>query len=227
MSSFLSLYLDAPMQSWGYMSKFDRRTSLGFPTKSGIAGILCAAMGIGKDDRAQLAKIAKLEMKVYVLAGEKCEIRRITDYHTVGGGFDEKKSTYERQSIVKKADGGVGGTVQTYREYLLDAKFGVLLSGDETLLTTVELALQNPRWGVWLGRKSCVPTAPLSQGIHKTLEEAISAIKSAFEKTHGEKCEIRKTVTESPTFSEGRDSYMDLPIDFGERKFSFRRVSTG
>ncbi len=227
MSSSIALYLDGPMQSWGYMSKFDRRTTLGFPTKSGVAGMICAAMGIGKDNLEQLANIANLDMKVYALAGGKCEIRRTTDYHTVGGGFDEKKSPYEKQSIVRKASGGVGDTVQTYREYLLDAKFGVILSGDEDLLKAIDSALRNPRWGVWLGRKSCVPTAPISQGIHKSEEESVSAIKEAFEKTHGEKCEIRRTITDVANFVEGSDSYMDFPTDFAERKFSVRRVSAG
>jgi len=227
MTKLLALYLDGPMQSWGYMSKFDRRTSLGFPTKSGIAGMICAAMGVGKGDIGQLANISKLDMKVYVLSSTRSEIRRITDYHTVGGGFDEKRSSYEKQSIVRKASGGVGGTVQTYREYLLDAKFGVILMGDAELIGTIDNALRNPRWGIWLGRKSCVPTAPVSQGVYELQEDAMSAIKTAFEKTHGEKCEIRKTVADATSFSEGSDSYMDIPIDFGKREFSIRRVSTG
>lgn len=222
MNKFLALYLDGPMQSWGYMSKFDPRTTLGFPTKSGILGMICAAMGIGKQDIKQLANIAKLKMKVHTLTDGKSEIRRITDFHTVGGGFDKET---EKQNIVKKASGGVGNTVVTRREFLLDAKFAVILTGDAKLLNEIDSALRNPRWGIWLGRKSCVPTAPVSQGVHESEEDAVSAIRAAFEKTHGEKCQFRKTVTDAASFSEGSDTYMDFPIDFGKRNFSSRRVN--
>ena len=48
--AYLALYFDAPLQSWGYASKFDRRTTLAHPTRSGVIGLLCAAAGIGIAD---------------------------------------------------------------------------------------------------------------------------------------------------------------------------------
>ena len=227
MNKFLALYLDGPMQSWGYMSKFDRRTTLGFPTKSGIAGMICAAMGIEKADTAKLAEIANLNMMVYVLSDRerKTEIRRITDFHTVGGGFDEKKSAYENQSIVRNAKGKPGNTVVTRREYLLDAKFAVILSGEDALLEKMDTALRNPKWGVWLGRKSCIPVAPVAQGCHESQEKSLAAVKEAYKKMHGKECEFRKTISDVASFAEGSDSYMDVPLDFGKREFSVRRIS--
>lgn len=227
MDKFLSMYLDSPMQSWGYMSKFDRRTSFSCPTKSAIIGMICAAMGIPKSDTDSLAKLAKLDMTVYVFGSEGKNVDRLTDFHTVGGGFDKDRSSYERQSIVRTAKGTPGNTVVTRREYLLDAKFAVILGGDEDLLLKIESALKNPRWGVWLGRKSCVPAAPVCQGCHNSIEEAVEAAKSAFLKTYGEPCEIRRTISEAANFADGSDSLMDVPLDFseGKRTFSMRRIS--
>lgn len=224
MKRYLALYLDSPMQSWGYMSKFDRRTSFSCPTKSAIIGMICAAIGIPKSDTDSLARLAELEMTVYTLSLPKKRIDRLTDFHTVGGGFDKDKNP---QNIVKTAKGKPGNTVVTRREYLLDAKFAVILAGEADLLEKIGEALKNPRWGVWLGRKSCVPSAPISHGLHVSMEEALEAAKSAFLKTYGKPCEIRRTVSEATNFADGSDSLMDVPLDFreGKRNFSMRRIS--
>ena len=37
---YLLLWLEAPLQAWGHDSKFGRRDSLDFPTKSGVLGLL-------------------------------------------------------------------------------------------------------------------------------------------------------------------------------------------
>ena len=221
MNRFLSLYLDSPMQSWGYMSKFDQRTSLAYPTKSGICGIICAAMGIAKTETDKLANIANLKMTVYVLNHPG----RMKDFHTVGGGFDKNQSSYEKQSIVTNAKGKTGNTVVTRREYLLDAKFAVILEGQANLLLEVELSMKNPKWGVWLGRKSCVPTVPIAQECHDSIENALEAAKSAYNKTYGKYCEVHKIISEVANFADGSDCLMDTPLDFAKREFTVRRVA--
>ena len=37
----LLLWLEAPLQSWGAGSRYGRRDTLPFPTRSGILGLLC------------------------------------------------------------------------------------------------------------------------------------------------------------------------------------------
>jgi len=44
----LALLLDGPLQSWGLASRFQRRTTGLYPTKSGVIGLLSAAMGLAK-----------------------------------------------------------------------------------------------------------------------------------------------------------------------------------
>jgi CRISPR system Cascade subunit CasD len=210
--NWLALYLDAPMQSWGYQSHFDRRTSLPYPTKSGIIGMICAAMGIKRDDRSMIRQLVDLKMRIYVFS----TIRRITDYHTVGGGYDPRA---ERYWMPRKADGSVPKPVVTYRDYLLEGKFGVLLHGDGALLEHCKEALANPKWGVWLGRKSCIPSSFICHGRFPSEKEALKHL----EGISGKKA-VRR-VTEVARFEDGTDTLPDIPIDFSNRDFSFRRIA--
>lgn len=89
--------------------------------------MLCAALGVDRSDLDMPAALAGLEIEVLSL----CHPTRWTDYHTVGGGYDPKT---QRQWMPRKVNASTPDPVLTYREYLADAKFGVLLSGDEELL---------------------------------------------------------------------------------------------
>lgn len=55
MNPYLLLWLEAPLQAWGHDSRFGRRDSLDFPTKSGTLGLLCCARGAGGEEREWLA----------------------------------------------------------------------------------------------------------------------------------------------------------------------------
>jgi CRISPR system Cascade subunit CasD len=212
------LYLDAPMQAWGCSSRFNRRTTASWPVKSGIVGMLCAAMGIERDDEAGIARIAALAMKTYTL---KSDGRRLMDYHTVGGGYDPKT---ERQYMSNKAGGGSPDPVLTDREYLLDCKFGVVLSGNEDVVKQCAAALENPKWGVWFGRKCCLPAARICEGIFDSIEAAeVCLHEIAMEnrwKTKG-----WRVVREAEHFDDGTDSLMDVPLNFVTRQYRTRRIA--
>ncbi len=208
----LALYLDAPMQSWGHSSRYDRRTTIGFPTRSGMLGMVCAALGAERTDLELLERLGGLRMTTYKLRSEG----HLTDYHTVGGGYDPK---LERMNVVRKADGGWGkDPVQTWREYILGARFGVVLSGEEGLLKRIAHALRDPRWGIWFGRKCCIPASPLVHGLHPTQAEALETVEQLAGTRH------RQRIEEVERFDEGSDTVRDVPLDFGERRFAARRV---
>ncbi|MCL4844870.1 MAG: hypothetical protein KJZ79_23670, partial [Bryobacteraceae bacterium] len=92
--------------------------------------------------------------------------QRLEDYHTVGAAYDED-DRWERMMMIHNTAGkikktnGVYSPVVSTRHYLLDARFGVLLEGPAALLEEIAGALRNPKWGVWLGRKCCVPATPV------------------------------------------------------------------
>jgi CRISPR system Cascade subunit CasD len=147
------------MQSWGTRSRFDERDSELEPSKSGMVGLLCAAMGIARQDTASTLALAALSMGVRV--DREGTLRR--DYQTA-------------QSKSKR---GIISTVQTVRYYLADAVFLVGFMGqDLALLQQLSQALQNPVWALSLGRKSYVPSPGvwLPDGLRQqqTLTEALA-----------------------------------------------------
>jgi len=174
------------MQSWGSASRFTRRTTELFPTKSGIIGLLAAALGVDKykpDEARAIARLAALHCSVITLPrkprGRTVPILRLEDYHTIGAAYDED-DRWQRQMMVHTAEpkrklrkiSGMYCPETSIRHYLLDARFGVLLEGDKALLQEAAAALRNPRWGVWLGRKCCLPASPVLVAIAKTRDEA-------------------------------------------------------
>lgn len=207
----LALYLDGPMQSWGHASRFNRRTTLAFPTRSGVTGMLCAALGVDRSDRGMPAALASLEIEVLSLRHPT----RWTDYHTVGGGYDPKT---QRQWMPRKANASTPDPVLTDREYLADAKFGVLLSGKPPLLGLCHDKLQNPVWGLWLGRKCCIPASPVCQGLFASRGEAVEHLKSLAS------ARVVRRVREVRRFDDGNDTLMDVPVCFETREFRPRRI---
>ncbi|MDR3766401.1 MAG: type I-E CRISPR-associated protein Cas5/CasD [Butyricicoccus sp.] len=143
--STLLLRLAGPLQAWGTESKFDIRRTEWEPTKSGVIGLLMAALGCRRDDTQTLQQLECLRMGVRV--DQPGELLR--DYHTAhpikGTGYITK------------------------RHYLADAVFVVGLESEDTnLLKILEAALYAPAFPLFLGRRACPPTLPLVLGLRKT-----------------------------------------------------------
>lgn len=179
----LAFVLDAPLQSWGTESRFQRRGTGLHPSKSAVLGMIAAALGIDKydpDATQAEAGLAALDFSCAVLPrmvsgprGQRpARARQLVDYHTVGGGYDPDNA---RLSIPRSAERGSFGTVVTRRTYLADARFLVLLQGDSGLLERVQEGLRNPVWGLWLGRKSCPPAMPVHPALAPTRSAAVAA----------------------------------------------------
>lgn len=219
----ISFYLDAPMQSWGASSKFQYRETGAFPSKSAVIGLVAAALGINKDspdETEQLAPVGNLRYTAVKLP-KPHPVNRLTDFHTVGGGYDKKGPPTEKMNIPRKASGAPFGTVITRRSYLTDAAFAAILEGnDEALLKRIRLALLDPVWGVWFGRKTCLPATPLTPSLADTRESALLALLAAlpgrepipltsFE--YQEECE-----TSVP--GDGSFTQSDQPVAFGKHQ---------
>ena len=207
----LPLLLDGPMQSWGHASRFERRTTALHPTRSGILGLIAAAVGIDKHTADEVAQLARFNaLLVTTLSLPRCRRRapellmqRLEDYHTVTG--------------IRRASGKVDdeATVQTYRHYLLDARFGVLLEGPSPLLEEIAAALRNPKWGVWLGRKCCLPATPLLVAPPGDRAAVWSALiqRAGYSGTETE--EQFDRVLEVAATDPGADMIEDAPVAFG------------
>ena len=56
------LRLIGPMQSWGTTSRFDERDTGKEPTKSGVLGLVAAALGIDRENWHDLEPLCRLRM---------------------------------------------------------------------------------------------------------------------------------------------------------------------
>jgi CRISPR system Cascade subunit CasD len=129
------------MQSWGTRSRFDERDSDLEPSKSGVLGLICAALG--RDRHEQVNDLAALRMGVRV---DQPGILRY-DYLTAQDTGSSKRPP---------------PTVISRRYYLADATFLVGLEGDDqSLLERLHAALKNPVWPLSLGRKAYLPSEPV------------------------------------------------------------------
>lgn len=153
--SGLLLRLAGPLQSWGERSKFDNRDTAGFPTRSGLLGMIACAQGRTRGD--PLDDLSSLSFTIRI---DRPGVRLI-DYHTTGGGLRDglKVPTADGKG---RPDGK--GTLQTWREYLADAVFIVAAEGPDDLLTEIHHKLASPRWQPYLGRRSCPPEQPMLLG---------------------------------------------------------------
>ena len=212
----LAFYIDAPLQSWGASSKFQNRETNSFPTKSALIGILAAALGIDKwdsDEAEKLQVLTALKMTVVKLLKEKAPITRLSDFHTIGGGYDKNKSLREKMSISSKASGGPFGTVITRRSYLNDARFIALFEGEQSLLKKIQIALLNPTWGLWFGRKHCLPATPLSPTLGKDKQAALDALLVILPEYQPQDLEAFEYQKESDA---GVFYQSDQPVAFGQ-----------
>lgn len=227
----LALYLRAPMQSWGASSKFDHRGTLDAPTRSGLLGMIAAACGIDKNDeeldRKWLARAAKLSISVLVFRRGD----RMTDYQTVGGNYD-RDNPWQKRMIPTTPNGNPRGTVVTRRDYLTDSVFGAVLSGDDVLVEEMATALDDPVWGVWFGRKSCIPTEPILTGIYGSDDEARGALSGRFRssierlrgKITGENDYSVKFDVLEATVDDVEYTLLDVPVSFKKREFGARLI---
>lgn len=207
--AWLALRLEGPLQSWGFEDRFNRRKTSSLPTKSALLGLCCAALGAGRGSQEEKAWLSRLNrlgcLVIDTRASGDRPMRRMEDFHTVQN--------------TRTADGKIKETHITHRTYLNDAAFAALLGGDAVTLNEVKQALADPVWGVWLGRKACIPSAPVLVGVFATeaaaLEQVLDGrLLTAF--THQR---------EVNAFADGNDTFMDTPITFADpREFTPRRV---
>jgi CRISPR system Cascade subunit CasD len=141
----------------------------------------------------------------------------LEDFHTVGGGYD-RDDPVDKLRIARKASGGVSTTIVTRRFYLEQARFAALIEGDSGILQKAAAALEDPVWGVWFGRKCCLPAAPLLPTLASSISKALDAL---LQKTGS------RIVGEGRIEQDGDGAWHhpDQPVSFGRREFISRPLS--
>jgi CRISPR system Cascade subunit CasD len=223
----LLLRLVGPMQSWGTGSRFTERETRLEPSKSGVLGLLCAALGKPRQERSEengrfptLAELTSLRMGVRVDAPGVVGV----DFQTAGGGSYPWRHSYG----VAKANGAAPESVMSWRYFLQDAVFLVGLESESpALLERLQQALAHPVWALSLGRNAYVPAPPvyLADGLvlNQDLLGALATYPLLIPGPAGEAEVIRRVVldTKQPDSTEYRQ---DVPLDFERRLFGRRPV---
>lgn len=133
----LLLRLSGPLQSWGSDSLYDDRETDYFPTKSGVTGMLAAALGLQRGDSLEELNCLKFGVRV------DFQGTYLNDYQITNMGEKWKLNV-------------------SHRGYLSDALFlAGVCTHDLQVLEKLEAALKHPKFVLYLGRKSCPPTQPV------------------------------------------------------------------
>jgi len=223
---FCLLWLEAPLQSWGVDSKFGRRESLNFPSKSGVLGLVLCAMGKSGPQIDLLKDLSSGAFSVisYKNPANSFGETRLCDFHMVGSAYDDKDPWF-KMHIPKTSEGKAavgGGTKLTYRYYLQDAKFAVIIEVDNDLCKDIETAFNCPVFDIYFGRKSCVPTDKIFRGCYSSYSEAQNAAnRIALEKKLEEKFKVIEGEHEGDIMV-----LADVPVQFGTRKKYKERIVT-
>jgi len=247
----LLLKFVGPMQSWGSRSRFDLRDTEQFPTKSGVLGLVAAALGRSREK--PIDDLAKLRFGIRIDREGIVRYDFQTALHVRKAGRDKKTGKFiiyalnpKEQSMLSKylkawldiKDISVkidpkNRTVTSKRYYLSDAAFLVGLEGDEALLQTIEAALKNPKWPLFLGRKGYLPGEPVhfAEGgiVNKPLEAALAQKEPIAPPRNPNDTSFRYAIELAPGCEPGFPwlihEVWDQPVaPFAERRFAARRV---
>lgn len=218
MPRFLILRLDGPMQAWGTHTFEDFRPSSLFPTRSGLLGLLGACLGIDRHDHTGLEQLAasveftvRLDRSVLRPETEmpvpKAAVK-LPDYHTVIEARRANRPPKKRE------------TIQSWREYLFDAAFTVVIaekSGAAVTLEAIAHALRRPCFTPVLGRRACPIARPLLDAGPVDASDAKAALANALPSGG-------MIYTEGDWGSEQPMRIRDVPMHGRHRRFGTRQV---
>ncbi|MBX3119703.1 MAG: type I-E CRISPR-associated protein Cas5/CasD [Fimbriimonadaceae bacterium] len=218
----LLLRLEGPLQSWGYRSRFSDRDTGMEPTKSGVIGLMCCALG--RDRHEGIRDLVGLRMTVLV----EQEGKLLNDFHTAGAGVFRGQKGY----AAPKSDGSKGkDAVIMNKRYLQDASFLVALEGPRELLERIAAALDDPIWPLSLGRKSCPPATRVLVGIFEG--DVLDMLSTALDETnvngHQRFGRTHRCIRELEPGDFAGEPIQDVPIEWPDRqtrKYGIRYIET-
>ena len=175
MREHLTFLLAAPMASFGSYAGHERRGSELVPLRSAVLGLVGAAIGIDRSDAD-----GQSDLRRYSVAVQSFQSSVPTrDYHTVQTVPTSKaRRPNSRRSALERAGRDVN-TIITIRDYRCDVLIGAALWGDgQWSLNRIADCLRNPKFPLYLGRKSCPLAGPLNPVVANALgpAEALSSI---------------------------------------------------
>ena len=180
MPKHLIINLESPLMSFGGETIDNLGVIRPFPAASMLTGLLANALGWRRVERQ---RHQDLQCRIVFAARIDREPHgglRMTDFQTAAINNTEQGWTTRG-----RPEGRGGGTYQNhlrYRDYYADMRVTVALrlhpaDGDPTLEALAD-ALQEPARPLFIGRKPCLPSAPLFGGFREG-ETSLEALLSA------------------------------------------------
>ena len=160
----LLLRFDAPLMSFGDVIVDHHNVTDRFPRRSLLTGLFGNALGYRHGD---FAALDALQARIEFAARWDVEPSALLDYHTVDLGQD-KMQCAGWTTRGKAERGGGGGTHIRYRHYWANGvmSVAVALNGEVApSIDTLASALREPARPLFLGRKTCLPAAPLFRAV--------------------------------------------------------------
>jgi len=175
---WLILNLEAPLMSFGGVLIDHIGETRDFPTQSAITGLFANAMGWRRTDY-QLHQ--RLQDHLVFAARAEHTTDRLTD--TQNAKLEKNDKGWTTRGGPEGRDGAsYGAPHRRLRHYLGDAHMLAVVSlnhEDESIsIEKLKHALSYPARPIFIGRKTCLPSAPLYQGtvIAKTAYQALSKV---------------------------------------------------
>ena len=191
----LILRLDAPLMSFGGVMVDHHNVTDRFPAVSLFAGLLANALGWSHGD---VEKIGALQDRLIVASRWDIEPEAIVDYHTVDLGQPKMvEPGWTTRGVPEHRDGGSAkkGTHIRLRHYWANGVLtAVLALVDNTApdLAALESALIQPMRPLFLGRKTCLPNAPILAGL-ATGQDVLAILKAVPRA----RCSVRQAASQS------------------------------
>ncbi|WP_320171107.1 type I-E CRISPR-associated protein Cas5/CasD [Maridesulfovibrio sp.] len=227
MRDHLIFTIYGPMQGWGSVAVGEVRPAAQRPTRSGLLGLLAAAMGVRRGDPL----LSDLTRAARVAVREDRSGSVMLDYHTTQVPSEKKNRVFRtrRQELGTMLDKDDRlNTILSRREYLMNAAFTACIWFDGEhpfVMKDIAEALNRPRLNVYLGRKSCAPGFPFMPEIVSAADEleALGCYAPEMRKAYGarslDKCPVW-TEVEHGDFT--RYSVRDMVTDHNRRQFGMR-----
>lgn len=213
---YLVVWLEGPLQSYGREDCIYARKTQRFPRRAALWGMVFSAAGWYDAQRERLAELLDCSLTVY---GYTPDRPMLTDYQIVGGNWDITDPWQERM-VPHRFDGKAivgSATRPRTKQYLQESVFAAILEFPEHWESDLRRACVSPRDMISLGRKACIPTVPVLQGIANDFDSALELLEYVEENRNEcfETPVYRRRVFEETTDRENaRWSLNDVPLSF-------------
>lgn len=172
MRDYLVFHLYGPLAAWGDIAVGEVRGSDAWPTRSALLGLIAAALGLVREDRAAHAALCDdLGMAVETrLPG-----RAMVDYHTVQSPKGKGPWPTRRAELAARRHDL--HTLISRRTYYQDGYWVAAIwsrAGGQDLGRLAE-ALAHPVFTPCLGRRACPPALPMAPRVI-TAQDALAAL---------------------------------------------------